>query len=329
MDLWRPDPSHWGRGQAGATLVEQPKWLEENVDTWASQTDSRREAVQHPIVVGVDGGGRSTSAVVWAVEEAQRTGHGLLLVNGRDESRYSADRPGNAASLARRLTLRDVQYVESDLAAPEALLAAADEASLVVVGHRGRIGVEHLRIGSTAADVVGRARVPVVVVPESWIQPTQCASPLLVGLAHRADRNDVMDPAILGFAFERARKMQVPLLVVNARTAPHLDPRTVPVIAAARDEQEEGVRARLKEWRNRYPEVDVELRFPALPPADALLEASVDTQLVVVGRDRGTTHGRANGSAVRAILRESRRPLAVVPVPGPVKEPPPTMSPIY
>jgi hypothetical protein len=66
------------------------------------------------IVVGADVRGRSTSAVVWAAEEAQRTGHPLLVVTALDQPRSDHDAGQHGmASLAHQLTLSDVAFHEA------------------------------------------------------------------------------------------------------------------------------------------------------------------------------------------------------------------------
>jgi nucleotide-binding universal stress UspA family protein len=64
--------------------------------------------------------------------------------------------------------------------------------------------------------------------------------------------------------------------------------------------------------------VDVEHQWPA----PALVDASVDASMLVVGRHAGHWRGRTHlGSVARAVLREASCPVMVVPGARPAEEP--------
>jgi nucleotide-binding universal stress UspA family protein len=66
-------------------------------------------------------------------------------------------------------------------------------------------------------------------------------------------------------------------------------------------------------WRARYPDVPIDLRLYARPPADALLYVAETARLVVVGnRRRGRTARALLGSTSRALVRHSPCPVIVV-----------------
>src|SRR5581483_3969237 len=138
------------------------------------------------IVVGVDGSTTSTDALWWALEEAARWDARLSIVHGwhtpfpvepygvvvtpRDQERYTrgahrlieamleaADRAGVAMP-------RAVEHVVADDAAGPALVKAAVEHDLLVVGSRGRGGFAALLLGSVALQCLHHAPCPVVVV---------------------------------------------------------------------------------------------------------------------------------------------------------------------
>lgn len=140
------------------------------------------------IVVGVDGSPGSLSALRWAAQQARVTGAGLRLVHA-----YHAGDPGSrhvvgsglgtgasAATLARQgasQLLEDVCAEAGDaLAGVEvtlepregrptaALLAAAADADLLVVGSRGRGGFADLLLGSVSHQCASHAACPVVIV---------------------------------------------------------------------------------------------------------------------------------------------------------------------
>jgi nucleotide-binding universal stress UspA family protein len=66
-------------------------------------------------------------------------------------------------------------------------------------------------------------------------------------------------------------------------------------------------------WSERYPEVRMHQRLFAAAPARALVEASTDAQLTVVGaQGRGAFTGMLLGSVSHALLHHVRSPLAIV-----------------
>lgn len=147
------------------------------------------------VVVGVDASPGSLSALEWAVEEARLRRASLSIVHawmlpliealpepwvvGSPSVGPSTDEVRNHVEAA----ARDVLSASVDRArstAPEleiagelvegraavALLDAARDADLLVVGSRGRGGFAGLLLGSVSGQCVHHARCPVVVVPE-------------------------------------------------------------------------------------------------------------------------------------------------------------------
>lgn len=148
------------------------------------------------IVVGVDGSPSGVHALDWAVGEAGLRSGSLHVVHAwmvplieaiPDAWVVGAPRVGpsdeevyeHLAAAARRVldeALDHARASEPDLelvgelaemrAAP-ALIAAAHDAELLVVGSRGHGGFSGLLLGSVSAQCVHHAPCPVVVVPDS------------------------------------------------------------------------------------------------------------------------------------------------------------------
>ena len=133
-----------------------------------------------PIVVGVDGSDASQSALTFAFEEAAQRDVPLVAVCAL------ADAPG---VLAAAHTLED--HFSQIMAAEEkehpevmvirhvavgtprsALLTAATEAQMLIVGCRGRGGLEGMSLGSVAQAVLHHAPCPVGIVHPSASQPS-------------------------------------------------------------------------------------------------------------------------------------------------------------
>lgn len=140
------------------------------------------------IVVGVDGSKHSQNALKWALDEAARRDGGLRLITAWSKppmSWYPAvletavgeivteDSPERIAETVQADALRTAagegisatgQVVHSDSAA-SAILDAAKDADLIIVGSRGHGGFPGLHLGSVSTQVINHAPCPVLVVP--------------------------------------------------------------------------------------------------------------------------------------------------------------------
>lgn len=141
------------------------------------------------IVVGVDGSAHAAAALRWAVEEAALRSARLEIVHAwtfvpvatpadsglvpmawtdnvelLDVTRQAAEDAATAqvAEVLGPDHQATITVVESGPA--EALLAAAADADLLVVGNRGRGNIAAALLGSTSAKVADEAPCPVVIV---------------------------------------------------------------------------------------------------------------------------------------------------------------------
>jgi nucleotide-binding universal stress UspA family protein len=270
------------------------------------------------ILVGVDTGGRSVSALVWAVEEAERSGATLTLMTARSGSSRGHDPVGehDLAALARRLTLTAVETREVAGQPVEELLGAAVDVDLLALGCRSMSPTRRMVMGSTAHAVARWSPVPVVVVPETWTQPRMAAEPILVGARPwQLGEPSTEDPdrEVLDFSFARAAALKVPLVVVSAWEIPSGLAWSAEAVGGVRAEYDDSLRHRLEPWRAAYPDVEVVTRSVAETPQQALLDGSGVAQLVVVGRHHSAALSGLLGSTARGVLRRSTRPVAVVP----------------
>jgi nucleotide-binding universal stress UspA family protein len=219
-------------------------------------------------------------------------------------------------ALARRLTLANV-LTKQVLGDPvEALLRSAIDADLITVGHRALHPAHRKVSGGTSHAVARWSPIPVVVVPEAWIQPTMASAPIVAGVRPMNAEEvvpDEPDRNVIDFAFARASAMQVPLVVVCAWDIPTLQAWSPTDIERVRRELEDAMELRLVAWREAYPLVEVAIRSVAENAAQALLDASLTAQLVVVGRHHGETLSGRLGSTAGDLLAHSTRPVAVVP----------------
>lgn len=285
-------------------------------------TDSRDTAVRsnRNIVVGLDNRGRSTSALIWAVEEAERGGTSLTLVSADTTKKTSDQDPvgeHDLGALARRLSLVDVKRKQVVGEAVTALLDAASEADMLVVGCRSMQPTRRMLLGSTSLAVARWSPVPVVVVPEAWIQPPMASAPLVAGVRPlKLDGSAVhakKDEEVLDFAFARADALKVPIAVVSAWEIPTLSAWSPEDIQRYRAEHNARLETHLAPWKDTYPHVEVSVHSVAENPDQALIEASRVGQMVIMGRHHAAALSGILGSTARAILSHSSRPVAVIP----------------
>jgi len=138
------------------------------------------------IIVGVDGSGHSQQALRWAMREAalRHVPLTVLIVHqaitgylGRPID-YPGDKP--ATEQAREAAQAETDKVLAELGdqrpdsvtvnavnglPAEALLNAAADADMIVVGSRGAGGFARLLMGSVSTQVTHHAHCPVVVIP--------------------------------------------------------------------------------------------------------------------------------------------------------------------
>lgn len=260
------------------------------------------------IVVGVDGSAESLAAVRLAAGEAGLRRAPLRVVHARGgEAGLDA---AAVVARARRVALDVDAGIEVAVAvepgtAEAVLFAEAEDASVVVVGARGRGAVSPLLLGSVALDLVTRVRRPVLLARGG--RPV-AEAPVVVGVSGAPTGRDAV-----GFGFREARARGVALHAVHAFAHPFT--RDEERIAQRdHDRAHRLLTGWVAEWRDRYPEVAVELfSVHAIDPVAALLDFSSTAGLLVLGaRQPGRLRARLLGSTGYALMRTSQCPLAIV-----------------
>jgi nucleotide-binding universal stress UspA family protein len=287
----------------------------------------------HAIVVGYDGSEHATQAVEFAAREAQALDAPLLLVHaftppmGGAGLGYGTILPADALETMRDgiavhldadtrrfadtypgVTIDDRVVVGNSAAA---LLDAAVDAQLLVVGSRGLGGFRGMLLGSTGVQIASHAPCPAVIVRGL---PEPGATRVVVGL----DGSE-LSQAALAWAFEYASRHGLTLHAVHAWTMPSFDLLAAPAgpgpadLATITAEEERSAAESLAGFTERYPEVPIEQTVIKEPATKALLDASKGAALLVVG-----THGRGEimsavlGSVSQALLRKASIPVVVV-----------------
>ncbi len=122
-----------------------------------------------PITVAIDASAPSVPALAAALGLAKRLGRGLSIVNvvegGRTDWATAEPILSNAAETARSAGL-DFELVTLEGPVAETIVATAQRrgSPMIVIGTHGRRNAARLLLGSVAAAVLERARVPVMVV---------------------------------------------------------------------------------------------------------------------------------------------------------------------
>ncbi|MDX2543178.1 universal stress protein [Streptomyces sp. WI04-05B] len=296
------------------------------------------------VTAGIDVSPESLAAAHWAAREATRRGVALCLVHAWEWHPRPA--PTVPADMSERAVAEDLpeQVADSVRAAHpglrvigqaladspvSALLKAAEQAELLVLGSRGLGGVTGFLMGSVSQRVVARAPRPVVLVragdstaDEHFSAPDGISPDEIPGIPYRdlvlgLDTGRPCDE-LIEFAFDAAARRGSSLRVINTFGRPPdfaAADRVVPVSGPElRAEQERAVAAALRPWCEKFPEVAVTESVTEGRAADELISASVGAALLVVGRRiRESRLGTHLGPVAHAVLHHAAAPVAVIP----------------
>ncbi|MEU7058658.1 universal stress protein [Streptomyces sp. NPDC046197] len=307
-----------------------------------------------PVIAGVDGSAESLAAAEWAAREAERRDRPLRLLHARN--RHPRDKVGEPspelpASFqqgtpvaaqrppARRVLRRAEERIRGAVPgvriageqvegpATAALLTAAEQAEMLVLGSRGLSGFTGFLVGSVALAVVAQATGPVVLVraeeraEDEHVPAEDGSASTRTGYRDVVLGLDVNDPSdeVIEFAFAAARLRQARLRVVHAWQPPSafgLGPGDIALVKDPyRAEEWQGfLSAVLQVWRDKYPEVEVLETVVREKAATALVRAASGAGLLVVGRQLADRPVPARtGPVTHAAVHHVSCPVAVVP----------------
>ncbi|MGW7529310.1 universal stress protein [Streptomyces sp. NPDC054783] len=294
------------------------------------------------ITVGLDGSPESRAAAEWAAREAELRGLPVKLVQvwepmpepvaqapllGAETQQHWTEKVPRETAEGLRLRHPGVEVTTEHVTGrpAEALVRAAKDAALLVLGSRGLGGVGGFLVGSVGLAVVAYAERPVVLVrageqatdehekDQAGIPSTTAPfRPVVLGL-------DVGHPdeALLGFAFDAAACRNVPLRVVHGWNPPPYYAYGMALEPAVEREMAKGdatmVTEVLRPWRQKFPDVEVVEQSHYGSPSSLLIDASQEASLVVVGRRvRRSSVGAHTGPVTHAVLHHATAPVAVV-----------------
>ncbi|MFI8089520.1 universal stress protein [Streptomyces sp. NPDC086080] len=287
------------------------------------------------ITVGLDGSPESLAAARWAADEAEHRMCTLRLLHAWpmlapeptevpseiDQNYWAKRLVHNAQSELR--TLHPGLAVVGSLVADEAqdaLLQAASESSMTVLGSRGLERVESYFLGDISMSVAAHAERPVVLVRagargDAGVPPAAPEGPgdVVVALKLHGPCDDLLE-----FAFTSAAARNVALRAVHGQSLPVHAHVPWGVDHEVGDEIAQDARTQLERvlhpWREKYPGVEVADSVGLESPARAVVRAAGGAGLLVVGRRR---HHRVPaprlGPVAQAALHHAHCPVAVVP----------------
>ncbi len=286
------------------------------------------------IVVGVDGSEGAGHALRWAATEARLRGLPLVAVMAwgyLDQRHPDPQAPFDPRYHEAEAQLALASYVtavlgpdavdevelrpECDLAAP-ALLEAAREASLLVVGARGHGGFAGLLLGSVTRRVLRDARCPVAVIHvDAPDTPDGAPRRVVVGTDGSADADSAV-----AWALEEARLRAATLEVVHAWHLPYVVPYpslSVDIDPAPFEQSAVKVLDGAIDRAKLRCDDRVTTKIAMTGAAGLLLQEAEGAELLVVGsRGLGPIKAAVLGSVSHQVTHHATCPVVVVPDEG-------------
>ncbi len=284
------------------------------------------------VVVGVDASSMPTAALREALSEAHLRGSVLKVVSVWSYPPLSAEerllttasaveaetieRVGETVDRLRHEGHNSELTIKVDVrqgAPGKVLIDLAVGCELLVVGRRDRSRLRHLVLGSVADQCVRHSPVPVMVVPSDWERPDRSGD---VTLAVGMDFSDSANEA-LRWTLGEAERRNAAVRVVHSWEEPMLVGgdlmMAMPPSAALEHDAEERM-DRFMSALDVPDGVSVTGSVRRGPPAQVLLEAAEDADMVVVGsRGLGGFAGLLLGSVARRVTHLAPCPVVVVP----------------
>lgn len=283
-----------------------------------------------PILVGYDGSPASTRALCWAVEEARLREAAVLVCHAwhwpyplrRVDQKVLAHIERVATEVLDAGVSRvravapdvDIQPLLMKGTATVALLAAARDAELTVLGSRGQGGFEDLQVGSAAVQVAAHSAGPVAVVRPD-VHPAGHGARIVVGVD-----GSPASLAAFAFALEEAALRGVAVTAIccwlDCGTPSGLDVQPFVDAEALRKGAEVRFHAATSPLTSGHPGVPVSTEFVAERPQRALIDSANDAALLVLGsRGNDAPPRLLLGPVTQTALAEARCPVVVTPPP--------------
>lgn len=286
------------------------------------------------IVVGVDGSPGTPPAIAYAIGLARQLGAPVRLLHAVPSYGVLPPRSMLAADMIvetgrellaelvdqARTAAPDVEFRPTLRIGPRGveIVEAARNAQLVVLGRAERNDLGRVLSGSTAAAVATRTSCPVRVVPAAWTPGSSGA--VVVGL-----KDIEISEELLRRGLALAAQVGGRLVVLHAWHLPAGYEQILTEADAAEwnASERDRVERALTHLRAEFPTIPIEVRIVQARPADALVAASADAALILVGRHSHRRPFRKLGSVARTLQHAGHCPIEVGP---PSQEPLPELE---
>ena len=283
------------------------------------------EMDHRPIVVGIDGSVGSRAALGWAIDEATRRKVPLELVHswrpmyhtardpaGDAEAELVAREHGHAlltaaAATVTRSTPHPTVTTRLLRGRPSAaLLDAATDAQLLVVGARGVGGFAGLSLGSVSLHVVTYSACSVVIV-----RSAREVGPVIVAIDGSAESGVVLRAALDEATLRATSLVVMSALFVHSQAEGVLDRERA--FAAAKAHANWSLEQLLRDVSTENDAIEITQTLPVGYPAEVLAKASLNAQLLVVGsHGGGGFSGMKLGSTAHAVAHNAHCTVMVV-----------------
>lgn len=191
------------------------------------------------------------------------------------------------------------------------ILEHSRDASLVVVGGRGRSGWRDMLVGGTSRQVATHCKAPTIVVRNA--EPT--GDRVVVGVDGSPD-----SVRAVAFAFDYASRAGLRLEAVHTWDVPPIgaitgvpSPEPPEMVRTIANNEARAALEELSGFGDRYPDVQVEHKIVRGSPVKTLVAESAGAALLVVGsRGRGGFAGLVLGSVSHGLLHHATCNVAIV-----------------
>ena len=278
------------------------------------------------VIVAVDGGPASRSAIDWVIDRARTQPIDLQLVAvedigwlpvGAPTETYSAAYRGALEVAVKRVEAADVAISVATTMlrgdAAQELARVSGLADLLVVGSNRTSGLTGVMYGTLALRLAAHSRCPVAVIPADWRRER--------GMVVAASSADDTDLAALDYAAAEAGRANSLLLVVHAWSIP--TPVSIgefisdSAYDALKHDQSTALAGVAQRLRAKFPNLTIKTHLAVAPAAHAVVEAAGEAELIVIGsRGRGAIRGLILGSVSHDVVLHAGCPVVVIPAHG-------------
>jgi len=270
------------------------------------------------VVVAVDGSGRGTGALRFAIDEARARGIGVRMAHVLDDHGTEGCEimDPEMTQVCAAASDVDFDWLFGRGRRADELVAAAGPGDLLVLGRAAPRDAGRPAVGTVTTEVAARTTAAMVVVPADWRARNHHR--IVVGVKSCANAGELLARA---FAAASARRAALRIVHVCDAAEPAAEPAG-PVEGGAhpgdrRSPEGQVLLALVNDWSDVFPDVEVETAFVHGRAERVLVGAATDADVLITARHhRDLRHPVRLGPTPRAVLGASDTPVEVVPLTG-------------